>query len=120
MQARRRHLLYSALIALVVFALSGCTAAIPAAEAPATEAAAEAPAAEVPAGLEELVAAAQAEGELTTIALPRDWCNYGEMIDASPPSTASRSTSLTRTPAPATSWRRSRPTRTTSARRRPT
>ena len=81
MQARRRHLLYSALIALVVFALSGCTAAIPAAEAPATEAAAEAPAAEVPAGLEELVAAAQAEGELTTIALPRDWCNYGEMID---------------------------------------
>jgi putative spermidine/putrescine transport system substrate-binding protein len=82
MQARRRHLLYSALIALVVFALSGCTAAIPAAEAPATEAAAEAPAAEVPAGLEELVAAAQAEGELTTIALPRDWCNYGEMIDA--------------------------------------
>jgi hypothetical protein len=45
MQARRRHLLYSALIALVVFALSGCTAAIPAGEAPA--AAAEAPAAEV-------------------------------------------------------------------------
>lgn len=82
MQARRRHLLYSALIALVVFALSGCTAAIPAAEAPATEAAAEAPAAEVPAGLEELVAAAQAEGELTTIALPRDWCNYGEVIDS--------------------------------------
>ena len=82
MQARRRHLLYSALIALVVFALSGCTAAIPAAEAPATEAAAEAPAAEIPAGLEELVAAAQAEGELTTIALPRDWCNYGEVIDS--------------------------------------
>lgn len=82
MQAKRRHLLYSALIALVVFALSGCTAAIPAAEAPATEApAAEAPAA-VPAGLEELVAAAQAEGELTVIALPRDWCNYGEVIDS--------------------------------------
>ncbi|HAJ38243.1 MAG TPA: iron ABC transporter substrate-binding protein [Chloroflexi bacterium] len=83
MQAKRRHLLYSALIALVVFALSGCTAAIPAAEAPATEApAAEAPAAEVPAGMEELVAAAQAEGELTVIALPRDWCNYGEVIDS--------------------------------------
>lgn len=82
MQAKRRHLLYSALIALVVFALSGCTAAIPAAEAPATEApAAEAPAA-VPSGLEELVAAAQAEGELTVIALPRDWCNYGEVIDS--------------------------------------
>ena len=82
MQAKRRHLLYSALIALVVFALSGCTAAIPAAEAPATEApAAEAPAT-VSAGLEELVAAAQAEGELTVIALPRDWCNYGEVIDS--------------------------------------
>ena len=87
MQARRQHLLYSLLIGLVVFALSGCTAAVPAAEAPATEAAAEeaaaaeAPAAEVPAGLEELVAAAQAEGELTTIALPHDWCNYGEAIE---------------------------------------
>jgi putative spermidine/putrescine transport system substrate-binding protein len=30
----------------------------------------------------ELVAAAQAEGTLTTIALPHDWCNYGEAIDA--------------------------------------
>ena len=27
-----------------------------------------------------LVAAAQKEGELTTIALPADWCNYGEVI----------------------------------------
>jgi putative spermidine/putrescine transport system substrate-binding protein len=29
-----------------------------------------------------LVKAAQAEGQLTVIALPRDWCNYGEAIDA--------------------------------------
>lgn len=29
----------------------------------------------------ELVAAAQKEGELTVIALPRDWVNYGEAID---------------------------------------
>lgn len=28
-----------------------------------------------------LVAAAQKEGQLTVIALPRDWVNYGEMID---------------------------------------
>jgi putative spermidine/putrescine transport system substrate-binding protein len=28
-----------------------------------------------------LVAAAKAEGALTTIALPRDWCNYGAAID---------------------------------------
>ncbi len=29
----------------------------------------------------ELVKAAKAEGKLTTIALPHDWCNYGEAID---------------------------------------
>jgi putative spermidine/putrescine transport system substrate-binding protein len=32
-------------------------------------------------GLEGLVAAAQAEGALNVIALPRDWANYGEVID---------------------------------------
>jgi putative spermidine/putrescine transport system substrate-binding protein len=31
--------------------------------------------------MEELVAAAQAEGTINTIALPRDWCNYGGVID---------------------------------------
>jgi putative spermidine/putrescine transport system substrate-binding protein len=30
---------------------------------------------------EELIAAAKAEGTLSTIALPHDWCNYGEMIE---------------------------------------
>jgi putative spermidine/putrescine transport system substrate-binding protein len=30
--------------------------------------------------LDELTAAAKAEGELTTIALPHDWANYGEII----------------------------------------
>jgi putative spermidine/putrescine transport system substrate-binding protein len=30
---------------------------------------------------EELVAAAEAEGMLTTIALPHDWCNYGAMFE---------------------------------------
>ena len=29
-----------------------------------------------------LVAAAKAEGQLTVIALPHDWCNYGEAIEA--------------------------------------
>ncbi len=47
-------------------------------EAPAaTEAATEAPADP----MADLVAAAQAEGTLSTIALPRDWCNYGAVID---------------------------------------
>jgi len=31
--------------------------------------------------MDELVAAAQAEGTLNVIALPRDWCNYGAAID---------------------------------------
>lgn len=31
---------------------------------------------------EELIAAAKAEGGLTTIALPHDWCNYGEALTA--------------------------------------
>jgi len=32
--------------------------------------------------MDELVAAANAEGNLTTIALPHDWCGYGAVIDA--------------------------------------
>ena len=31
--------------------------------------------------MDALIAAAQAEGIITTIALPRDWCNYGGVID---------------------------------------
>ena len=74
--------LYIALFAVLVFALSGCAAAVPAAQPAATSAPAEeaaAPAVDDP--LAELIAAAQAEGELTVIALPRDWCNYDEAID---------------------------------------
>jgi len=33
------------------------------------------------ADMDALIAAAKAEGTLTTIALPRDWCNYGAVID---------------------------------------
>jgi putative spermidine/putrescine transport system substrate-binding protein len=32
--------------------------------------------------LDQLVTAAKQEGMLTTIALPHDWCNYGEVIDS--------------------------------------
>jgi len=32
-------------------------------------------------GMEGLIAAAQEEGTLTTIALPHDWCNYGGVIE---------------------------------------
>jgi putative spermidine/putrescine transport system substrate-binding protein len=34
------------------------------------------------AGLDEFVSAAKKEGELTVIALPRDWCGYGALIDS--------------------------------------
>jgi len=33
------------------------------------------------ANMDALIAAAKAEGGLNTIALPRDWCNYGQLID---------------------------------------
>src|SRR5262245_49470405 len=57
---------------------------MPATEMPATEMpATEMPATEAPAAdMTALVDAAKAEGTLTTIALPHDWCNYGEVIDA--------------------------------------
>ena len=32
-------------------------------------------------GLDALIAAAQKEGELNVITLPRDWCDYGDMMD---------------------------------------
>ncbi|MFK8253971.1 ABC transporter substrate-binding protein [Ancylobacter terrae] len=31
--------------------------------------------------LDKLIADAKAEGQLTTIALPHDWCNYGELLE---------------------------------------
>jgi putative spermidine/putrescine transport system substrate-binding protein len=83
-----RSVLRMALFMALILALAACTAVAPGAAPAATTAPAEegaAPAAEeaaAPAGLEDLVAAAQEEGMLTTIALPRDWCNYGEVIDS--------------------------------------
>jgi putative spermidine/putrescine transport system substrate-binding protein len=56
------------------------TSAAPPASAPASQAASGSPAA---AGVDmaALEADAKAEGKLTTIALPDDWCNYREVID---------------------------------------
>ena len=76
------------IVSLIVgFALlAGCVA--PSAPAPAAPAATQPPApaaTEPPAAaadpLADLIKAAQAEGMLTTIALPHDWCNYGEAIE---------------------------------------
>jgi hypothetical protein len=44
-------------------------------------AATSAPAAGGAMSMDQLTAAAKGEGTLTTIALPHDWLNYGEMID---------------------------------------
>ena len=54
-------------------------------EAAASEAAPSAAASEAASApadpMADLLAAAKAEGKLTTIALPHDWCNYGESIE---------------------------------------
>jgi putative spermidine/putrescine transport system substrate-binding protein len=63
------------LLVVTAFVLAACGPA--ATQAPA---ATEAPAAAA-GPMADLVAAAKAEGTLTTIALPHDWCNYGEAID---------------------------------------
>ncbi|GAB4578357.1 MAG: ABC transporter substrate-binding protein [Anaerolineales bacterium] len=69
--------LYLLLVAAMV--LSACT---PASTPAPTEEAAEATEemAEEADPMAELIAAAQEEGMLTTIALPHDWCNYGAVI----------------------------------------
>ncbi|MCL4559410.1 MAG: extracellular solute-binding protein [Chloroflexi bacterium] len=48
--------------------------------APATTAPASPTSASGSSAMDALIAAAKAEGNLTTIALPHDWCNYGEAI----------------------------------------
>lgn len=90
---RTNKLVLPIFVVLVIFATM-LTACGPAATAVPTAAPTEAPTAaptmaptaaptEAPVDpMAELVKAAQAEGNLTTIALPHDWCNYGEAIQA--------------------------------------
>jgi putative spermidine/putrescine transport system substrate-binding protein len=70
-----------ALLAVFAIVAGACGGGI--STAPSTEPSAAA--SEEPSGsadpMAALVAAAQEEGNLTTIALPHDWCNYGEVID---------------------------------------
>ncbi|MEA4909177.1 MAG: extracellular solute-binding protein [Chloroflexi bacterium] len=67
-----------AMVIVAATALSACSPAQPAATATAEQPTA----AESSSAMDQLVAAAKEEGTLTTIALPHDWCNYGEVIDA--------------------------------------
>jgi putative spermidine/putrescine transport system substrate-binding protein len=85
-RATRRTTLLFVLI-VVLSLLVGCAA--PAAPAPAAAPAATQPPAPAPTQppapaadpMADLIKAAKAEGTLTTIALPHDWCNYGEAIN---------------------------------------
>jgi putative spermidine/putrescine transport system substrate-binding protein len=87
---RTKLILMVSLMLVVSVVLSACSGATSAATAPATQAAPTAAAqvdwskmksATEGGGLDALIAAAQKEGELNVITLPRDWCNYGEMMD---------------------------------------
>ncbi len=69
------------LLVLVIVAATTLTACSPASTA-APAATEPATAAANTSEMDQLAAAAQQEGMLTTIALPHDWCNYGEVIDS--------------------------------------
>lgn len=75
---------FSVACVIAILAASCAPAATPTApgasvpETGATAAPTEAPAASE---MDQLIAAAKEEGMLTTIALPHDWCNYGEVLE---------------------------------------
>ena len=79
----------SSVLVLAGLLLSACiapTAQAPAAQAPAAQASggkdwSTVKSAADGGGMDALIAAAKAEKELNVITLPRDWCNYGEMMD---------------------------------------
>ena len=76
-----RLLALLAVLAIVAAACGGGTSTAPSTE-PSTQASTQ-PSAEASADpMAALVQAAKAEGTLTTIALPHDWCNYGGTIEA--------------------------------------
>ncbi|WP_432967729.1 ABC transporter substrate-binding protein [Dactylosporangium sp. CA-233914] len=78
----RRGLVAGLLSAAVVAAVAGCGSSQKAADAQNnTVGAAAATSAQDLGGMDALIAAAKAEGQLNVITLPRDWANYGEIID---------------------------------------
>lgn len=73
---RTRHLAGIAVIAAAAITLSACSTSTPAAS---DVEATTATSAEDFGGMDALIAAAQAEGQLNLIALPDNWANYGEI-----------------------------------------
>jgi putative spermidine/putrescine transport system substrate-binding protein len=80
----KRHLAGAATVAALALGLTACTAADAGTSGGAANDidAATATSAEDFGGMDALVAAAEAEGELNVIALPDTWANYGKIIDA--------------------------------------
>ncbi|HSO29493.1 MAG TPA: extracellular solute-binding protein [Candidatus Sulfomarinibacteraceae bacterium] len=76
-----RLMVGGAILAIIVAACGGGASEAPATTAPTAAPATEAPATEAPDPMAALIEAAKAEGTLTTIALPHDWCAYGAVID---------------------------------------
>ncbi|MES2210489.1 MAG: extracellular solute-binding protein [Chloroflexota bacterium] len=74
-----RLIVGGAILAIVAAACGGGASQAPATDAPKTDAPSAAPPSADP--MQALVEAAKAEGTLTTIALPHDWCNYGAVIE---------------------------------------
>src|SRR6185295_11946551 len=69
------------LAAIAALTFAACSSAVTS-TAPSSAASVAAPSAAASAAdMTALIAKAKAEGALTTIALPRDWCNYGAAID---------------------------------------
>ncbi|MBD8584494.1 ABC transporter substrate-binding protein [Frigoribacterium sp. CFBP 8766] len=80
----KRHLAAAAALGALALGLTGCSASADASDAAGasdTDAATATSAADL-GGMDALVAAAEAEGELNVIALPDTWANYGKIIDA--------------------------------------
>ncbi|MCS4276329.1 ABC transporter substrate-binding protein [Mycetocola lacteus] len=78
MKAQRGWVVALAAAAIVTLGLSGCSA--DAAPADGGAKAATATSAKDLGGIDKLVEAAKAEGQLNVIALPEDWSNYGKII----------------------------------------
>lgn len=70
------------LAAVATLAFAACSSGTSGSAAPSTGASAGAGASAAAGGAsQELIDAAKKEGTVTTIALPHDWCNYGQVID---------------------------------------
>jgi putative spermidine/putrescine transport system substrate-binding protein len=72
---------FTAFGAIAALALAACSSAATTAPSAATASAAPSAMASSGTDLTSLIAAAKAEGGLTTIALPRSWCGYGALLD---------------------------------------